>query len=202
MNRKALLFLLLAATLLYRSSFFIKSFPEIAIRAFNGKWKRADSLQKAWRKRILLEEKRQRAKPAARGKYATFFYAVYDSDQQILHDMHAGHLPSMLFRSNGEIDRLKAGGMVMGMFPEASYRKDQITMRKGDLVLVYTDGVSEAMNAKEEEFGEDRLMQLVKPKLHRSASEISDVVLVGVEEFVQDAPQHDDITLVIVRCLE
>lgn len=138
----------------------------------------------------------------ARGKYATFFYAVYDERQQCLHYVNAGHLPPMLFRSSGEVIRLKTGGMVLGMFPDATYQKDQVQMQKGDVLLIYTDGVSEAMNVREEEFGEERLMELVRPNLGKRATEISDVILAGVEEFVQTAPQHDDITLVIVRRLK
>lgn len=135
----------------------------------------------------------------APGKYATFFYTVYDSEKRTLDYVNAGHLPPMIFRANGEILRLRTGGTVVGMLPDAAYRKDQVQLQQGDVLVIYSDGVSEAMNSLDEEFGEDRLMQIVQPHLHRPAAEIAQAVLSGVESFVAGAVQNDDITLVVAR---
>jgi sigma-B regulation protein RsbU (phosphoserine phosphatase) len=136
---------------------------------------------------------------AAKGKYATFFYCVFDSKHCSLVYVNAGHLPPMLFRSDGEIVRLKTGGMVLGMLPEATYTKDQINLRKGDVLVIYSDGVSEAMNIKDEEFGEERLAEVIQPNLQKSAAELKDLVLAAIEDFVGHAEQHDDLTIVIAR---
>jgi len=100
-------------------------------------------------------------------KYATFFYGLYEDNKRKLTYVNAGHLPPMLFRQSERQfqppapDRLGSGGMVVGMFEEAVYRKDVVEMRPGDLLLLYSDGISEAMNEADEEFGEDRLAHLV-----------------------------------------
>lgn len=135
------------------------------------------------------------------GKYATFFYTVYDGDKRTLDYINGGHLPPMIFRANGEILRLKTGGTVIGMLPDAVYQKDHVQLQQGDVLIIYSDGVSEAMNSAEEEFGEDRLMQIVQPHLNRPAAEIMQAVLAGVESFVAGAIQNDDITLVVARVI-
>jgi sigma-B regulation protein RsbU (phosphoserine phosphatase) len=135
----------------------------------------------------------------AKGKYATFFYGVFDSDRRTLNYVNAGHLPPMLFRETGEVLRLKTGGMVLGMLPDAKYMKEEIQLKKGDVLVIYSDGVSEAMNIRSEEFGEERLKELIAPNLQKSATEIKDLILAGIEEFVAHAEQHDDLTLVVAR---
>jgi sigma-B regulation protein RsbU (phosphoserine phosphatase) len=135
----------------------------------------------------------------AKGKYATFFYGVFDGVHRTLIYVNAGHLPPMLFRSNGEILRLKTGGMVLGMLPQATYQKEKIDLQQGDVLVIYSDGVSEAMDIKDEEFGEERLAEMVTHNLQKSAIEIKDLILSGIEEYVGHAEQHDDLTLVVAR---
>lgn len=150
---------------------------------------------------LFLIVNRLMCSSAARGKYATFFYSVYDSDHQTLDYVNAGHLPPMVFCKDGSILRLRTGGPVVGMLPNAAFNKDQAKLRSGDVLLIYSDGVSEAMNSRDEEFGEERLIELVQPLLQKPATEIVQVVLAGIEEFVAGAPQNDDITLVVARVL-
>jgi len=133
------------------------------------------------------------------GKYATFFYSVYDSEMKTLDYVNAGHLPPMIFRHGGEVLRLRTGGPVMGMLPEAKYKSDQVQMQSGDLLVIYSDGVSEATNPQEEEFGEERLMELIARYKERAPEEITKMVLDELERFVNVAPQNDDITLVVSR---
>ena len=134
---------------------------------------------------------------AAKGKYATFFYGVFDGEHRSIVYANAGHLPPMVFRKNGDVLRLKTGGMVLGMLPEATYSKEQVELRTGDVLVIFSDGASEAMNINDEEFGEERLIELVKPNLEKSAVEIKDLILAGIERFVGHADQHDDLTLVV-----
>jgi len=137
----------------------------------------------------------------APGKYATFFYGVFDRTSNSLDYVNAGHLPPMLFRSNGEVLRLQTGGPVMGILPEAQYESDHVQLQSGDLLVIYSDGVSEATNPQEEEFGEDRLTELISTCKERTPEEITKIVLDALERFVSVAPQHDDITLVVARLL-
>jgi sigma-B regulation protein RsbU (phosphoserine phosphatase) len=148
---------------------------------------------------LFLTMNRLMCASAAKGKYATFFYSVFNGDNRTLTYVNGGHLPPMLFRSNNDVLRLKTGGMVLGMLPQATYIKEEIQLQKGDVLVVFSDGVSEAMNIKEEEFGEERLMGAVKPNLDKSAAEIRDIILADIDQFVAHADQHDDLTLVVAR---
>lgn len=154
------------------------------------------------------------------GKYATFFYALYNQAESSLTYVNAGHLPPLLFRpvpTNGgkphaesgpftpftfdscQVMRLKTGGTVVGIFPDSEYRRETIRVQPGDVLVVYTDGVTEAMNPRDEEFGENRFAGLIASNLHLTANEIKDVILSRLGEFVADAPQHDDLTLVLCK---
>lgn len=155
------------------------------------------------------------------GKYATFFYALYNEKESNLTYVNAGHHPPLLFRPTPEsaqsraesgpftpftfdschIMRLKTGGTVVGIFPDSEYRKDTIRVQPGDILVIYSDGVTEALNEREEEFGENRLAALVASSLHLSATELKDLILARLADFVADAPQHDDLTFVLCKFL-
>jgi len=95
--------------------------------------------------------------------------------------------------------RLETGGTVIGLFPEACYQQETIQMDSGDILLIFSDGVSEAMNSNEEEFGEARLAALLSSNPLLSAGELQDLILSQIAEFVKEAPQHDDLTLVVAK---
>jgi sigma-B regulation protein RsbU (phosphoserine phosphatase) len=144
-------------------------------------------------------------------KYATFFYGLYDDRTRSLTYVNAGHNPPMLFRplSSGapdggaaggaEVLRLEASGTVIGLLANASYEQASVGLRPGDVLLIYTDGISEAMNSRDEEFGEDRLQGLVSANLQLSAVQLQKLILAEIERFVAGAPQHDDMTLVVAK---
>lgn len=144
-------------------------------------------------------------------KYATFFYGLYDDHARALTYVNAGHNPPMLFRPLGhgsplsganpgaEVLRLEASGTVIGLLPNASYEQASVGLHPGDVLLIYTDGISEAMNSRDEEFGEDRLQSLVAANLRLSAVELQRLILAEIERFVAGAPQHDDMTLVVAK---
>ena len=94
-------------------------------------------------------------------KYVTFFFAVYDACARSLTYTNAGHLPPLLLR-RGEIQRLEVGGTVVGLFSPVSYEQTVIHIEPGDLLLAFTDGITEPENTYGEEFGEDRLLELVR----------------------------------------
>jgi sigma-B regulation protein RsbU (phosphoserine phosphatase) len=105
----------------------------------------------------------------------------------------------MLFRSGGGIERLTEGGTVVGLLPVCAYREVAVTIEPGDLLVGFTDGISESMNASDEEWGEDAIVETVQSVRNSSSDEILNNVMRGAEAFAGDAPQHDDMTLVILR---
>jgi phosphoserine phosphatase RsbU/P len=131
-------------------------------------------------------------------KFATFFLGVFDEETSCLSYTNAGHLPPMLIR-DGEATRLDVNGLIVGAFPFAKYEQAHIDLRRGDLLVSFTDGVSEPENEFGEMFGEDRLMSLLKQNSHRSDQQILEVVLDSVEQWTKSKVLQDDITLVLLR---
>jgi sigma-B regulation protein RsbU (phosphoserine phosphatase) len=133
-------------------------------------------------------------------RYITFFYGQYDPATRQLVYVNAGHLPPMLFRAGLEKPlRLEAGGPVIGLLPVAPYTAGSVELRAGDLLVAYSDGVSEAMNVDDEEYGEERLAYAVRAVIEEAAAPVVARVLESVDAFVGAARQHDDITLVALR---
>jgi sigma-B regulation protein RsbU (phosphoserine phosphatase) len=134
-------------------------------------------------------------------RFASFFYAEYDPVLKRLTYVNAGHNAPMLFR-DGEVMRLDAGGMVLGCIPSAAYVEQTVELAPGDRIVAFTDGISEALNESEEEWGEPRLVATVAaepPAL--PAKDLIDRILAAVDGFVAGTPQFDDLTLVVLRVL-
>jgi sigma-B regulation protein RsbU (phosphoserine phosphatase) len=137
---------------------------------------------------------------SASNRYATFFFATLDPATREVHYVNAGHNAPMLVRSgSGQVIRLEAGGTPVGLLPGASYEEQSVTMTPGDLLLCYTDGISEAMNLDDEEWGEDRMLEAVKKTPGAAAKDVLHEVFRAADEFAGEAPQHDDMTLLIAR---
>jgi sigma-B regulation protein RsbU (phosphoserine phosphatase) len=134
-------------------------------------------------------------------KYATFFFALFDECSQTLTYTNAGHLSPLLLRSDSVI-RLDTNGMVVGAFPFAKYDESYLTLQPGDLLVCYTDGITEPENAYGEEFGEDRLVQLIQRNVHRDDGDIVGVVLEAVRNWTGAAELFDDMTLLLARHVE
>ena len=139
-------------------------------------------------------------------RYASFFYGLYDDATRELCYINAGHNPPLLLRPRDgaagggpRTIRLETTGTVIGLIPDAEFRKDSIQLLPGDILLLYTDGVTETRNRQGEEFGEARFEDLVRRQVDRPASELRDAILEAVDRFRGDAPQHDDITLVVIK---
>lgn len=132
-------------------------------------------------------------------RFVTLFIAELDPASARLRFINAGHNPPLIARTSGEIELLDSGGLPLGLMTIAQYEPGEITLEKGDAIVVYSDGVSEANNLAEEEFGLERLRAVVKNNLSRSASGIRDKVESALSEFTGTAPANDDITLVIVK---
>jgi len=141
---------------------------------------------------------------SAEDRYATLFYAQYDPRTRRVTYVNAGHCAPMLFRhgqaGNGAVERLdQAGGPVVGLMPECPYEQAHVSMQPGDVLVVYTDGISEAMNLSLEEWGERRLMAAVSSADGQPADALIKHIVECADSFAVGAPQHDDMTLVVLR---
>lgn len=131
--------------------------------------------------------------------YVTFFYAQLDERSHTLSYVNAGHNPPLLFRAPGAQAALEGGGPVLGIFEGYDYEQGAVQLRCGDVLVGYTDGVVEAMNEQAVEFGERRLREAAALSLHMTAQEICDRIIESVGRWCGGAPQHDDLTLVVLR---
>ncbi|HEX4751060.1 MAG TPA: SpoIIE family protein phosphatase [Bryobacteraceae bacterium] len=131
-------------------------------------------------------------------KYATFFFALFDEQTRRLSYTNAGHLSPLLFR-NEQVTPLDSNGTVVGAFPWAQYDESCLTMDPGDLLVCYTDGITEPENAFGEMFGEERLIELVQKYRNREDSEIVAIVLDTVRSWTGSPELHDDMTLLLAR---
>jgi sigma-B regulation protein RsbU (phosphoserine phosphatase) len=133
----------------------------------------------------------------AEGRFISFFYCVADLEESTLTYANAGHYPPILVRSDGTIERLAAGGAVLGVFPEGTYEQAQAPFHTGDRLVLFTDGISEAFNAAEEEFGEARLADVVVANRSCSAPALQARLAAAVADFSEGRFQ-DDATLIVM----
>lgn len=141
---------------------------------------------------------------SAENRYATFFYAQYEPQARLLSYVNAGHNPPVILRNvNGqkEVLRLETGGPVVGLLPGFPYQQASVTLEAGDLFIGFTDGISEAMNPAEEEWGEERMIEAAKHCDGLNATDIIARLVNLADEFAAGAKQHDDMTLVVVRII-
>ena len=134
-------------------------------------------------------------------KYATFFYAQLEQHCRRLRYVNAGHNPPYLVRrteTGVEIMELSAGGTVLGLFPDVGYEETSVNLCSGDLLVAFTDGITEALNAEGEEFGEDRLKELLRGGVWTAAEEISSKIADRMRSWIGEAEQHDDLTFVVL----
>jgi sigma-B regulation protein RsbU (phosphoserine phosphatase) len=133
----------------------------------------------------------------AEGRFISFFYCIVDSDLGMMTFANAGHYPPILIRANGEVERLEPGGAVLGVFPDGAYDQGQVAIGAGDRVILFTDGITEARNAADEEFGEDRLIQLARDNRACSAPALQARLADAVATFTGGLFQ-DDATLIVM----
>jgi sigma-B regulation protein RsbU (phosphoserine phosphatase) len=132
------------------------------------------------------------------GRFATIFYAVL-SPEGTLVSCNAGNNPPLLVRRDGSIRRLEVGGLPIGPFAEATYGEERTPLLPGDTLVLYSDGVSDAADARDEAFGEERLLRCLAASCALEPEALIERVLGEVRAFAADRPQFDDITLLVVR---
>ena len=135
---------------------------------------------------------------SASNRYATFFFAAYDPQTRRLECVNAGHNPPVLLRGD-EVIRLETGGPVVGLLPFAPYTEEALTLEPGDLLLLYTDGISEAMTHDDEEWGEERMIEAARTVQNKGAGDVLQAIFAAADKFTAGAPQHDDMTMLILK---
>jgi sigma-B regulation protein RsbU (phosphoserine phosphatase) len=132
-------------------------------------------------------------------RFVTLFIAELDPRTGTLKYINAGHNPPLIGRADGTIQQLSSGGFPLGIMPGAEFETGETSLGPGESLVVYSDGVSEANNIRDEEFGMERLSAVVQNNLKASAAGMRDKVESALSAFTQTAPANDDITLVIVK---
>lgn len=140
---------------------------------------------------------------SAAERFASLIWCHYDARSSVLSYVNAGHLPPLLISRNAkkgfEIRRLEAGGPVLGLLPDADYRHGEVKIHPGDLLVMFSDGITEAMNRDAEEYGEERLLLSICSRYHDAPEMICSGVLQEMNRFLGTQHAHDDQTLVVVR---
>ena len=132
-------------------------------------------------------------------KFVTLFYGVLNFNRHELVFSNAGHERPMLCHGTEKPVRLETGGVVLGIMEDFPFEEEQVEFTPGDLLVVFSDGISEAINDLQEQFGEKRLEEILRLHRHRPAQEIRDTIIAAVKAHAGNVPQADDITLVVVR---
>ena len=142
---------------------------------------------------------------SATNRYATFFFATYNMQTRELIYVNAGHNAPFLIRrraDNSQVERLEAGGPVIGLLPFAKYEEQRCVLQPGDLLLAYTDGISEAMTEREEEWGEDRMLAAAETFPDGCAQQVLEHLFAEADRFTGNASQFDDMTLLVLKLQE
>jgi sigma-B regulation protein RsbU (phosphoserine phosphatase) len=132
-------------------------------------------------------------------RFTTAFLSEYDPVHRTLNYINAGHNNPILRRSNGLIERLDIGGLPLGIMPEATYQAASVALAPGDWLVIFTDGVVEAENARQEEFDEMRLLNTINANVARSPAEMLKHLMADLDLFVGSTPQHDDVTCLLLK---
>ena len=138
---------------------------------------------------------------SAANRYATFFFGQYDAGTRTLTYVNCGHNPPMVFGHSGSVVRLDVGGPVIGLIEQCCYTQGRLVLESGDVLVGFTDGISEAMNGRDEEWGEERLVEAVLPARALTAPRLIERIMEAADRFAAGARQYDDMTIVIVRLL-
>ena len=135
-------------------------------------------------------------------RFTTAILAEYDAANRSFHYINAGHNNPILRRADGRIERLDVGGLPFGIMPEVKYDTATVTLAPGDWLVIFTDGLVEAENERQEEYGEDRMLAIIAGTGQGTAAEALGRLITSVNTFVGATRQHDDITCLVLRVAE
>jgi serine phosphatase RsbU (regulator of sigma subunit) len=132
-------------------------------------------------------------------RFTTAFLAEYDAARRTFYYINAGHNNPILRRANGSIERLDVGGLPLGIQPEAKYESASVTLAPGDWLIIFTDGLVEAENARQEEYGETRVLSTISAAAAFTPNEMLQRLMAELDLFVGQTPQHDDVTCLLIK---
>ncbi|HKV77405.1 MAG TPA: PP2C family protein-serine/threonine phosphatase [Candidatus Sulfotelmatobacter sp.] len=132
-------------------------------------------------------------------RFTTAFLAEYDTVHRTVHYINAGHNNPILRRASGQIERLDVGGLPFGIMPDAAYQAATVTVAPGDWLLIFTDGLVEAVNARDEEYGEPRLLITLEAGKALPPNDLLKRLMSDLDVFVGNTPQHDDVTCMLLK---
>ena len=132
-------------------------------------------------------------------RFITTFLGEYDPASRKLFYINAGHNPPILRRTSGAIEHLQTGGIPLGVQENAAYESATATLQTGDWLIIYTDGVIEAENERADEYGEARLLTMLHANTAVPPAMLLNTIMVDLDRFVGNAPQHDDVTLMLLK---
>ena len=132
-------------------------------------------------------------------RFTTAFLAEYDPARGTFDYINAGHNNPILRRANGQIERLDVGGLPFGILPEAKYESARVTLSPGDWMIIFTDGLVEAENARQEEYGEARVLTVLEAGKSGTPVDLLNRMMADVDLFVGNTPQHDDVTCMLLK---
>jgi sigma-B regulation protein RsbU (phosphoserine phosphatase) len=133
------------------------------------------------------------------GDFATLFIGLLNPDTNSLQYVNAGHNPPLVIRSDGRTEYLGASGLPLGVMAFDAWKEESIDLLKGDTVFVFTDGIPEAFNSRDEQFGDERLEKLAIEFAGQSPKEFTDSIMADVSNFIGELPRSDDITMIVLR---
>jgi hypothetical protein len=134
-------------------------------------------------------------------RFTTAFIAEYEPSSRRLTYVNAGHNNPVLRRRTGSIERLEAGGVPLGVMEDATYESDESILQPGDWLAIFTDGVIEAENTQQQEYGEARFIGMLHSGVMTTPDVLLDSILTDLDRFAGNAPQHDDVTCVLMRAV-
>ncbi len=179
-----------------------KGFPAALFMALSRICVRANAMGKTTASEAIGMANNLICQDSKSGMFVTLFYATLDLNKRQLHYVNAGHNPPLLFPGGGgEVILLAARGIALGVLEDISLEEKELDLAANDTVIFYTDGVTEAINRQEEQFGQDRLVKLVARNSHLSAQDLVDKIKSTVVDFAQGQAQFDDFTLVALKSI-
>jgi serine phosphatase RsbU (regulator of sigma subunit) len=132
-------------------------------------------------------------------RFTTAVLAEYDPVHRTVHYINAGHNNPILRRASGQIERLDVGGLPFGIMPDVKYESATITLAPGDWLIIFTDGLVEAVNARDEEYGESRLLAVIEAGKSAEPADLLKRLMFELDAFVGNTPQHDDVTCMLLK---
>jgi len=153
--------------------------------------------------RLMARLNLQVARQSPASRFITLFYGLYDPGTGVMQYVNAGHLPPLLFRASGSVERIGGGsggngGLALGMFEHATYNAHEVTIGPGDTLVMYTDGITEAENAGGHAFEDTGLIDIVNANLNQDPGRIGAAVLAAVDHYAGDVRLADDLTALVL----